>query len=96
MPDDAMVEVRGKKVTCSHCGGGSFESRRVQLNTAVMTFFNMDFLNKSADVFICSHCGHLEWFLNPDVTDEETVSENTCVVCGKPIPRGHEKCGMCR
>lgn len=27
-----------------------------------MGFFDLDFLNKSADIYICSECGHIEWF----------------------------------
>ena len=27
-----------------------------------MTLLDLDFLNKSADIYICSGCGHIEWF----------------------------------
>ena len=27
-----------------------------------MTLLDLDFLNKSADIFMCAECGHIEWF----------------------------------
>lgn len=40
-----------------------------------MTLFDMDWLNKTADVFVCANCGHLEWFLNPEMSQEDEKSE---------------------
>ncbi len=76
MQNEVVFEVHGKKVVCYHCGGDSFVSRRVQLNTAVLTFFNMDYLNKSADVYVCADCGHLEWFLDPEVQVDDQSAED--------------------
>lgn len=64
MPESRMVTVNGKPLVCGHCGNDRFSSRKAQLNTAAATFFNMDWLNQSADVFVCSGCGQLFWFLN--------------------------------
>jgi predicted nucleic-acid-binding Zn-ribbon protein len=58
--------INGKPLTCAHCGGQSFDERQVLLDTAGMAFFKLDWLNKSANVFVCQECGRLEWFL--DVT----------------------------
>jgi predicted nucleic-acid-binding Zn-ribbon protein len=56
--------INGKTLTCIHCGGDSFDERQAQLNTAGMTFLKLDWLNKSATVFVCETCGRLEWFLD--------------------------------
>ncbi|ODA40818.1 hypothetical protein DSBG_2394 [Desulfosporosinus sp. BG] len=32
------------------------------MNTATATFLNLDWLNKSATVLICTHCGYIQWF----------------------------------
>lgn len=29
-----------------------------------MTFLNLEWMNKSATVFVCVRCGRLEWFLD--------------------------------
>lgn len=58
-----LYEVAGIQVECPHCGGTSFEESRAQLNTAGLTFLDLDWANRSASVLICKTCGHLEWFL---------------------------------
>lgn len=56
--------VGGIQVRCSHCGGVNFERSEAQLNTAGLTFLDLDWANRSADVLICKTCGHIEWFLD--------------------------------
>ena len=34
-----------------------------QLNTAVATFFNFDWANKTAQCYVCDGCGYIHWFL---------------------------------
>ena len=51
-------------MVCPHCGGCEFEKSSVQLNTAGLTFFDLDWANRSADILICRSCDHIEWFLN--------------------------------
>jgi len=55
--------VQGIKVECSHCGHTQFNKREAQLNTAGLTFLNLDWANQSAVVLVCRNCGKLEWFL---------------------------------
>ena len=55
--------VAGREVKCTHCGNNTFYTREFQLNTAAMEFFNLAWLNEPADNYICSQCGHIEWFL---------------------------------
>ena len=54
--------INDNRITCKYCGNDIFELSRVQLNTAGMTFLDLDWANKSAYVLACSECGHLEWF----------------------------------
>ncbi len=56
--------INDQPLTCTHCGGQSFDEREAQLHTAGMTFFKLDWLNKSATIFVCADCGRMEWFLD--------------------------------
>lgn len=61
-------EVAGKAVRCFHCRGEHFIEGSAQLNTAGLTFFGLDWANRSATTLACVTCGRIEWFLtNPDV-----------------------------
>ena len=57
-------------ILCPHCGQESFEQGSAQLNTAGMTFLNLDWANKSATTLACTSCGSVQWFLKrPDRID---------------------------
>ena len=56
--------VAGKSVTCAHCTHDRFVEGRAQLNTAGLTFFNLDWANRSAATLTCTACGRIEWFLS--------------------------------
>lgn len=60
--DDVFVEA-GVTVTCSHCAGQHFERDSRQINSAGLTFLGLDWANKSATVYVCKNCGHVEWFI---------------------------------
>lgn len=53
-----------KVIVCAHCGGDRFLEGEAQLNTAGMTFLNLDWTNQSATTLTCMECGRLEWFLH--------------------------------
>lgn len=53
----------GKTVTCPICGYDRFHTREALLNTRGLTFFNLDWANKKAAVYVCDQCGHCLWFL---------------------------------
>ena len=53
----------GKPVGCSHCAYDRFVEGRAQLNTAGMTFFDLEWASRSAATLACTRCGHIEWFL---------------------------------
>jgi hypothetical protein len=62
-PEGERHTVAGKLVTCSHCSEDRFVEGRAQLNTAGMTFLNLDWANPSAAILTCTSCGRIEWFL---------------------------------
>lgn len=63
-PDGTFeVEAFGHRLTCGVCGNTTFRERTTLLNTALLTFFKMDWANRSATNFVCSRCGYIFWFL---------------------------------
>jgi hypothetical protein len=54
--------ISGKTLKCSHCDHNRFFSKRVQLNTTLFSFFNLDAFNKNANCYICEACRHIHWF----------------------------------
>ncbi len=60
------VEVAGIGLKCQHCGHTEFHSRAAQLHTPGLTFFDLEWLNRTARCFICDQCGHVHWFLPKD------------------------------
>jgi hypothetical protein len=57
------VEVNGKALRCVICSNNLFWTRSALLNTGAMTFFNLDWADKSATCFVCSECTYVHWFL---------------------------------
>ena len=57
------VRIAGKELLCQVCGHDRFWQRRAQLNTAVATFFNLDWANTRATCEVCDGCGYIHWFL---------------------------------
>ena len=64
--DPQPIEVVGKELSCPICNNQLFYTRQAQLNTAVASFFNLDWANRSATCFVCSNCTHILWFLGED------------------------------
>jgi hypothetical protein len=63
-PTGEAYTVAGKAVICQHCGHDRFVEGRAQLNTAGMSFMNLDWINRSAATLACTDCGRIEWFLS--------------------------------
>ena len=51
------------ELTCSVCDFDLFFERKGQLNTAVASFFGMDWTNPTAECWVCGRCGYVHWFL---------------------------------
>lgn len=50
-------------LACQVCRGVVFAQREIKMTTTGMTFFDLDWLNKSADGVICVRCGFVHTFL---------------------------------
>jgi hypothetical protein len=63
-PTGERYLVAGKPVNCAHCAHDRFVEGTAQLNTAGMSFLNLDWANRSAATLACTSCGRIEWFLS--------------------------------
>ena len=61
--DGNEFSAAGTKIMCPHCGASRFTSRSAKLNTTMMTFFDLDWLNHSATVLVCQRCKKIQWFM---------------------------------
>lgn len=52
----------GIPVSCIHCRYDKFKHGYAQLNTSLMSFLNLDFANRSANILTCDRCGYIHWF----------------------------------
>lgn len=50
-------------LSCHVCEGNVFAQREIKMNTTGMSFFDLDWLNKSADGVICVRCGFVHTFM---------------------------------
>ncbi|WP_221798910.1 hypothetical protein [Paenibacillus typhae] len=66
MRGPAAYEVNGLRVICVHCRHDRFDHGFAQLNTALLSFLNLDFANRSANILTCDRCGYVHWF-NKDI-----------------------------
>ena len=57
------VTVLGNQMRCEICGHDRFFQREGKINTTGMTFFDLDWLNQSANCVVCAQCGYVHWFL---------------------------------
>jgi predicted nucleic-acid-binding Zn-ribbon protein len=61
-------QIQGKNIVCPHCGNVRFELGSSLLNTAGMTFFNLDWANRQATILTCTTCTQIQWFLQQPET----------------------------
>jgi hypothetical protein len=76
MSEATGYRIGGVRLSCKHCGGEAFTHRQGQLNTAAMSFLNLDWLNRSADIYVCDGCGFLHWFLEAGERDPAVGGES--------------------
>lgn len=53
----------GSDLACLVCGSDKFFKRQAQLNTAMASFLNFDWLNPTGECCVCGRCGYIHWFL---------------------------------
>ncbi|RJQ45967.1 MAG: hypothetical protein C4538_07580 [Nitrospiraceae bacterium] len=56
-------EAGGRDMKCPICGHEEFWKRKTLMNTKGLTFWELDWLNKEADNYVCDRCGYILWFL---------------------------------
>jgi ribosomal protein S27E len=95
MTEAQNVEIGGVALRCDHCDNDGFIWRRAQLNTALMTLLDMDWLNESAQVYVCVACGRLHWFSESINSASDMSYPIECMACGKTIPAGETECESC-
>ena len=64
--EPTTVEIHGRPLLCQVCGHNTFWRREAQLHTPWFTFFNIEWLGKTATCAVCAGCGYVHWFLPPD------------------------------
>jgi hypothetical protein len=57
------VDFDGQTMQCAMCKAQRFWHRRAQLHTAFLTFLDLEWMNDSADCYVCDRCGYVHWFL---------------------------------
>lgn len=102
--------VKGHPLKCPHCGSTNFSHERAKLHklhTEGSTFFKLNWLNQSADTFICAECGRIEWFLDTKVQSggnppkpsrpkhEPKSGGRECTRCGVFVSRSVALCPNC-
>ncbi len=60
---DGTIQLLDEPFRCQICNHDKFDRGKAQLNTALASFLNFDWTNKSADYVACRNCGYLHWFL---------------------------------
>jgi len=61
-PNPGSFSLEGKPVECPHCNGAEFIAGQAQLNTAILTLIELDWIDKSATILTCTSCGQIQWF----------------------------------
>jgi uncharacterized protein len=54
--------IADKPIVCAHCRGRTFQAGEAQLNQALSTFVNLDWLDASATILVCTQCSQIQWF----------------------------------
>ncbi len=99
MSESTAVTIAGTSLRCRHCEKDQFTRRSVLMDTSIASFFGLEWLNGTADVFVCSSCGCMHRFLAPPVDENSAPSsddeEFQCLDCERPIPPGFDRCEEC-
>lgn len=61
--DPSKHVVVGNEMNCEICGHNLFFKRKGQINTAGLSFFELDWLNATANCVVCAQRGYVHWFL---------------------------------
>lgn len=56
-------EVGGRRLECQFCGHDRFRRKEILMNTEWLTFFGVEYWDRSADTYVCRGCGYVMWFM---------------------------------
>ncbi len=65
-PGSSIRSIDGHKLVCPVCGRDTFWARKTLMNTPGMTFWGIEWANRSADNYICDSCGYVMWFMRAE------------------------------
>lgn len=57
------VQIMGNWFKCQVCSHDNFYQREGKVQTTALTFFDLEWLNASANCVVCARCGFVHWFL---------------------------------
>jgi hypothetical protein len=52
----------GRVVRCTHCGGEEFSQTKALMNSTALSLADLDWLDRSATVLVCTSCSLIQWF----------------------------------
>ncbi|WP_277673948.1 hypothetical protein [Piscibacillus halophilus] len=58
-------QVNDTEIKCIHCGHDRFQKDKALLNSRGLSFFDLDWLNDSANIAVCKKCSFMHWFADP-------------------------------
>ena len=61
-PEEVDLQ-NGTVLRCEICKNTTFYRREGKIQTTALTFFDLDWMNASAECMVCSQCGYVHWFL---------------------------------
>ncbi|MBI1389348.1 MAG: hypothetical protein GC154_12970 [bacterium] len=59
-----LIHATGEQLKCQICSNDQFVLRKTLMNTWGLTIFNLDWLNRAANSYICTRCGYVHWFMD--------------------------------
>jgi len=60
--DDGQFWINNTQIECLMCKNRFFDKKKAMLNTTLLTFLRLDWVNKNASMLICRNCHFIHWF----------------------------------
>lgn len=57
-----VVVIANQQLHCAFCRRDRFQHRKATMRGRAAAIFDLEWLGKSADCYVCVHCGHVHWF----------------------------------
>ena len=57
MPNAQEVVIGNKQLVCPFCENNRFIKHDVKMNKKLLSMFDMEFLSKSGQAYVCDNCG---------------------------------------